>query len=181
MYLPLLKNVCLLDHSIAMFIDRALPTMMHTSIDLIITWIQLDFCTALLHFEQWFDQTHKHEKDFHNTKFERQNLKRVAGKRIDVYARALPAKPFNVIFQPATKSFIICDYHNRWVLQWSPGSTQYTSTEYRLVWRRNRCERRFLHFQFWTTWSATISNRRSTWTVSRLKQLNHRIRRFRIR
>jgi sugar lactone lactonase YvrE len=44
--------------------------------------------------------------------------KRVAGKNMSGYRPHLLWDPSNVIFDPKTKSFIICDYHNRRVLQW---------------------------------------------------------------
>lgn len=51
-------------------------------------------------------------------------IQRIAGKNMQGYRRDLLAKPSNMIFHPQTKSFIICDFHNRRVLQWFPRSTR---------------------------------------------------------
>lgn len=55
-------------------------------------------------------------------------IKRVAGKNMEGYASDLLAKPSNVIFHHQTKSFIICDFHNRRLLQWFPGSKRCATT-----------------------------------------------------
>jgi sugar lactone lactonase YvrE len=49
-------------------------------------------------------------------------IQRVAGKNIQGYGPDMLANPSNVIFHPKSKSYIICDYHNRRVLQWFPRS-----------------------------------------------------------
>ena len=46
------------------------------------------------------------------------DIRRMAGKDIQGYASDLLAKPSSVIYHKSSKSYIICDYHNRRVLQW---------------------------------------------------------------
>ncbi|CAF3297867.1 unnamed protein product [Rotaria sp. Silwood2] len=55
-------------------------------------------------------------------------IQRIAGKNMEGYGPDLLAKPSNVICHPQTKSFIICDSHNRQVLQWFPRSTRCART-----------------------------------------------------
>ena len=50
------------------------------------------------------------------------NMKRIAGKDIQGYGPDLLARPSNVIYHKTTKSYIICDTHNRRVVQCFRGS-----------------------------------------------------------
>lgn len=55
-------------------------------------------------------------------------MERIAGKNIQGYGHDLLAGPSNVVFEPQSKSYIICDYHNRRVLQWFPRSRKAAKT-----------------------------------------------------
>jgi sugar lactone lactonase YvrE len=52
-------------------------------------------------------------------------IQRLSGENIQGYGPDMLDKPSNVIFHAKSKSFIICDYHNRRVLQWFPRSKRW--------------------------------------------------------